>query len=264
MFWRSRSRRRREMLTEPFPESWLPYLHQNVALYKYLSDREQQTLRDDLRILIAEKNWEGCGGLMLSDEITVTIAAHACLLLLGLEHNFYPNVESILIYPAGFLPRRLKGIGEIVTESRPLGGEAWSQGPVVLSWSDARAGGRHPEDGVNNVLHEFAHKLDMLDGACDGIPPLADEPQFRRWTQIITAEYERLVAQSEQGQATLLRAYGAQDKTEFFAVATEGFFMKPCEMRHEHQELYDVLCSYYKQYPATRVEAYEKAHSPQH
>lgn len=243
------------LLAEPFPSAWLGYLQSNVSLYQTLPAEEQERLRDDLRLLVAHKSWEGCRGLALTEEMQVTIAAQACLLLLGFEgRDLFPNVESILLYPAGYVATaRTMSPGGVIYESESARlGEAWSRGPVILSWPDALAGGRNAADGRNVVLHEFAHKLDFRDGAADGVPPLPEAGQYETWASVMSAEYAALVAQSQAGQETLLDWYGATDAAEFFAVATECFFEKPADLAHSHPALYEVLRSYYRQDPAQR------------
>jgi MtfA peptidase len=227
-------RRRRKILAAPFPAEWNDYLQRNVAHYRYLTPREQARLRDDLRIFVAEKNWEGCGGLAMTDEIKVSIAAQACLLVLGMEHNYFDRVRSVLVYPHGFVDPRE------------------SAGPVILSWSEVRDEGRNPRQGHNVVFHEFAHQLDMLDGVINGAPPLPDREQRERWQRVMTAEYRRLLDASAHGRATLLDQYGTTNEGEFFAVATECFFDRPADMERRHPELYDLLRTYYRQDPAAR------------
>jgi MtfA peptidase len=249
-----KQRRRRRILSQPFPEKWLEYLRNNVVHYRFLSAAEKKRLCDDVRIFIAEKNWEGCGGLAMTDEIKVTIASMACLLVLGMEHNYFDRVKSILVYPSAYVvpdtPERGTGIIDDVGEARL--GEAWYRGPVVLSWDDARADGRLRHRGHNVVFHEFAHQLDMLDGVIDGTPPLKDEQEARRWRDVMTAEYESLVRRTEQGRATLLDSYGATNEGEFFAVATECFFEQPIELSERHPRLYELLRDYFRQDPAKR------------
>jgi Mlc titration factor MtfA (ptsG expression regulator) len=248
-------RRRRKVLAQPFPAAWLHYLETNMVHYGRLDPAEQAKLRDDLRLFIAEKRWEGCGGLVLTDEMKVTIAGQACLLTLNLEPDAYARVTSVLVYPTGFrvpdMPEH--GTGIIDEEGEEHLGEAWYRGPVILSWEDVLWEGQHPGEGRNLVYHEFAHQLDMLDGVIDGTPPLRDRQQARRWQQIMTAEYNKLVRRAERGRATLLDHYGATSEGEFFAVATECFFDQPREMKQRHPELYDLLREYYRQDPAERM-----------
>lgn len=248
-----RQRRREKILADPFSPEWLPYLTKNVAHYRYLPEAEQARLRDDLRIFIAEKNWEGCGGLTITDEMKVTIAAQAMLLVLGLEHNYFDRVLSILVYPQGYRAVEDEGYpGHLTAEHSDRLGEAHYRGPVILSWEDVVDEGRHPERGHNLVYHEFAHQLDMLDGVVNGTPLLNDREQSERWGKVMTREYENLIRASEHGRATLLDKYGTTNETEFFAVATECFFDKPVQMARRHPQLYDLLREYYRQDPAAR------------
>jgi MtfA peptidase len=244
-------RRRRRLLAAPFPADWRAHLRLNVAVYEILTDTEQARLRDDLRVFIAEKSWEGCGGLTLTDEIRVAIAAQACLLLLGVEHDYFGRVQTVLVYPTAYRsPDGEVGPDGVVREGIGRLGEAWHRGPVVLAWDEVRAGGQNHRDGRNVVLHEFAHQLDFLDGLIDGTPPLRDAEQYREWQRVMTAEFDRLRADVEQGRATLLDAYGATNPAEFFAVATECFFEKPRQLQERHPEVYAVLRGYYCQDPA--------------
>jgi Mlc titration factor MtfA (ptsG expression regulator) len=250
-----RRRQRRQLLAQPFPAEWLTVLQKNVAHYRHLSEAEKSRLRDDLRVFVAEKNWEGCGGLRMTDEIKVTIAAQAMLLVLGMEHNYFDRVQSILVYPRGYVETRDDGIGGDGTPEvmRALAGEAHYRGPVVLSWSEVLRDGRHPSAGHNLVFHEFAHQLDYLDGVINGTPPLGTRAEGQRWHEVMTTEYQQLVEASERGQATLLDHYGTTNEAEFFAVATECFFDVPVPMAERHPRLYALLRDYYHQDPAARV-----------
>jgi Mlc titration factor MtfA (ptsG expression regulator) len=244
-------RRRRRLLAAPFPADWLAHLRRNVAAYEILTGAEQARLRDDLRVFIAEKSWEGCGGLSVTDEVRVSIAAQACLLLLGVEHDYFAHVQTVLVYPTAYRsPDGEVGPDGVVREGIGRHGEAWRGGPVVLAWDEVRAGGQNHRDGRNVVLHEFAHQLDFLDGLIDGTPPLRDAEQYREWQRVMTAEFDRLRADVGRGRATVLDAYGATDPAEFFAVATECFFEKPRQLQERHPEVYGALRGYYCQDPA--------------
>ena len=199
---------RRELLAQPFPAQWLEHIAANVAYYHCLPAEEQAKLRDITRILIAEKNWEGCAGLTLTEEIKVTIAAQAALLVLNFDGDYYPNVETILVYPQGFL------VSQPPPGSQPR--HCRRNAAAFRAGGLARAGhrflvvcpaGRQASagDGHNVVLHEFAHKLDMRDGAADGAPYLQDAAQIEDWARVMSAEYQTLVEQTQAGQETLLR-----------------------------------------------------------
>ncbi len=258
-----RNRHRAELLEQPFPDAWMEFLQANVPQYADLATEEQKQLCDDIRVFIAEKNWEGCGGQRITDEVQVTIAAYACLLILNIKHDYYPDVESILVYPSGYdVKNRVADASGVVDEAPAhLLGEAWKQGPVVLSWVDALVGGQDSKDGHNVVLHEFAHKLDLLDGAADGVPRLESDGDYDRWSDVMSAEYEMLVQQSEQGKASLLDSYGATNAAEFFAVATECFFEKPGQMLQSHARLYEVMKAFYRQDPAARATGRQGVHT---
>jgi len=249
--------RRKKLIAEPFPPAWEAIIRRNVAHYARLTPKEQAHLQDLVKVLIAEKHWEGAGGLELTDEIRVTIAAQACLLLLGLPHDYYRNVESIVVYPSTVVPpERRPGFFENTARPldvrHPILGQAFLQGPVIIIWDAALRGSRHPEHGHNVIYHEFAHKLDMLDGAADGTPPLRDRAEYRDWVETCSMEYLRLKHDAEHGRPSFLDAYGATNEAEFFAVATEQFFDRPQHMIENAPELYRVLQGYYRQDPAGR------------
>lgn len=254
-------RRRKRLLDSPFPEEWRRILERNMVHFGYLEADEQQHLCQLVQLFVAEKEWEGCNGLVLTDEMKVSIAGQACLLLLGLVDSIrgpelYANVETILVYPSTFVPRRQEAsifaLPGIEHPMLPLIGEAHRRGPVILTWDAVRRSGRHPEAGHNVVYHEFAHKLDMLDGAVDGVPPLGDKAEYERWNRVCKAEYVRLRELSDAGREGVLDPYGSTDEAEFFAVVTEAFFDAPLELAEEYPALYEVMSAFYRQDTATR------------
>lgn len=247
--------RRRRLARAPFPQEWKAIIERNVPAARLLGAAERERLLRYTRIFLAEKRFEGCGGLELTDEIRVTIAAQACILLVGQEDaDFYPMLRSILVYPTQyFAPIRQPGPGGVVTEGvQGRLGESWNPGYVVLSWDDARRGGLDPCDGHNVVLHEFAHQLDGQAGGTEGSPRLERRAMYTAWARIFGREFNELRASLQRGEPTLLRAYGATNPAEFFAVATEVFFEMPRQLRQRHPELYDQLRLYYAQDPAER------------
>jgi Mlc titration factor MtfA (ptsG expression regulator) len=227
--------------------------------YGMLDTAEQAELQAMMKVFLEEKQWEGCGGLELTDEIRVTIAAQACLLQLGLPHDYYRNVESILVYPSTVVPPErqpgfFESAGRIVEASVPLLGQTLAaDGPVILVWDAVLRGARHPDQGHNVVYHEFAHKLDMLDGIADGTPPLVDRDQLKEWVAVCSHEFKQLRERAGKGHKTFLDVYGAVNEAEFFAVATEEFFDRPHALQMHAPELYRVLGDYYRQDPAGRV-----------
>jgi Mlc titration factor MtfA (ptsG expression regulator) len=202
--------------------------------------------------LLAEKYYEGCGGLDLSEEIKVTIAAWACVLLLHREVDYFSRLTTILVYPSAYIASATSSIGAgvIREEDQVRLGEAWKSGVVVVSWANIRATARGRNHGENLVLHEFAHQLDMEDGVADGTPRLARRSHYPRWTEVMGYEYERLRRDAELGRYSVLDKYGATNPAEFFAVATECFFEKPIVLSRRHPELYDAFKLYYHQDPA--------------
>jgi len=254
MFGWLAARRRKKIIASAFPPEWEETLRQNVFFYPLLDESERLRLREMIQIFIAEKNWEGCGGLDLTDEMRVTIAAMACRLILCLPHNYYENVETILVYPTELaLPERKIGFFETVLEpiepSGPISGQAFEQGPLILVWEAIEQGLRTPGSGYNVVYHEFAHKLDMQDGRTDGTPPLSGS-EASDWISAFSREYSRLLSEVQKGKDTFLDEYGATDEVEFFAVATEHFFDQPRETKRHAPQLYRLLKQYYRQDPA--------------
>jgi Mlc titration factor MtfA (ptsG expression regulator) len=252
MFGFFKRRRRKRLLESPFPAEWLRLIERNVRFYACLPEGDHRELQGLVQIFLAEKSFEGCGGLELTDEIKVTIAAQACLLLLHRQTDIYPRLVTILVYPSAYLAKGVKQIrGPIVLEGESARlGESWPSGVVVLSWNDVRAGAGDIHDGQNLVLHEFAHQLDREDGAINGTPLLEQRSQYVTWGRVLSAEFERLQRDSWAGRATVLDEYGATDPAEFFAVATECFFEKPRVLKKRHPALYDELKSFYRQDPA--------------
>ncbi|MDA8174991.1 MAG: zinc-dependent peptidase [Nitrospiraceae bacterium] len=253
-----RDHRRAEARKRPLPPQWEAFLRANIAHYCMLEDAERAELRAMTQVFLEEKRWEGCGGLELTDEIRVTIAAQACLLQLGLPHDYYRDVNTILVYPSTvMLPERSPGVFEIVTApvepSGPILGQALTWGTVILVWDAVIHGARHPEQGHNLVYHEFAHKLDMLNGAANGTPPMASRAQLAEWVAVCSREFLRLRRLAQMGHETFLDAYGAKNEAEFFAVATEEFFDRPLDLQRHSPDLYRVLAAYYRQDPARRV-----------
>ena len=251
MFGWIKRRRRKAIIAEEFPDSWHEHLTVRVRQYGLLSPDQLSKLRDDLRIFLAEKDWEAAGGLDLTDEMKVAISAQACLLILGMQNDYYPNVRSVIVYPEGYrAPSKRYAPGGVVSERlEDRLGEAHETGPVVVSWASGQEVNESHER-PNVVFHEFAHKLDFVDGSADGVPRLYDKVQYEKWAEVMSAEYDRHVRATSLGRETLLDPYGATDGAEFFAVCTESFFEQPVDLRREHPRLYETLGEYFRQDPA--------------
>ena len=183
----------------------------------------------------------------------VTIASQACLLLLGFKkHDYFANVLTIIVTPSTMVDDAHGSGGLVHQDALRIQGQTSYRGPVLLSWTDARGGVRNHDDGHNVVLHEFAHKLDMMDHLVDGTPLLRHRSDYQPWIEVMTLEYESLVEAAEDGRRSFLDHYGATNPGEFFAVATECFFEQGRTMQDKHQRLYEVLRQYYGQDPASR------------
>jgi len=235
----------------PFPKAWLEILDKNIPYYRRLSEADRHELQGHIQVFLAEKHFEGCGGLELTDEVKLTIAAQACLLLLHRETDAYRRLITILVYPSAYVAKGIEALGGgVVLEGEQARlGEAWQSGVVVLSWDDVVKGAADIHDGHNVVLHEFAHQLDQEDGTADGAPILEHRSHYLPWARVLQAEYEQLRDDDQHQRITVLDTYGATNPAEFFAVATECFFEKPVQLRRKHPELYEQLKSYYKQDP---------------
>jgi len=239
--------------TEPIPSAWYDILERDIPLARGLSAPERERLLRLVQVFIAEKHFEGCAGLTVTDRMRVTIAAEACLLLLHLDGPTYPTLRTVLIYPHAFIAKHVqRGLTGITQEAIPLLGESWRDGVVVISWDDVVRGARDATDGSNVVLHEFAHQLDQEDGASDGAP-LLPSTALRTWGRVLADEYEQLRQDAAAGRPSVLDTYGATNKAEFFAVATESFFERPVQLEREHPELYRQLQQFYGQDPARRA-----------
>jgi len=244
--------RRRRLRAQPFLKDWLATVESNVPFFHRLSASDQAELLGNIQVFLAEKRFEGCGGLELTDEIRVTIAAQACLLLLHRKTDYFPRLLTILVYPSTYS----------VEEKRPVEGPVWEEGrmtrlgetgrtlgSMVLSWDATKSGAGDPSDGKNVVFHEFAHQLDYENYAADGVPGLVTREQQLSWREVMRSEFASLRAADETGIPTLLDTYGATNPAEFFAVSTEAFFERPCALRARHPKLYAELQRYFRQDP---------------
>jgi Mlc titration factor MtfA (ptsG expression regulator) len=242
-------RRHRQLRTLPFPRAWARILRRRVPMLQHLPAPLRRRLLGLIQVFIADKPFIGCAGLDIDDEMRVTIAAQACLLLLGQAGEAcYPRLRQVLVYPEPFVvPRRQLLPGGVVSEQpQALAGESWAQGQVILAWSEVLAGAADPADGRNVVLHEFAHQIDQDGGDADGRPWLRDEVSRRRWAAVMDDGLARL----REAPSDALDAYGSTDPAEYFAVATEAFFERPRALREAAPQLYAELAQLYRLDPA--------------
>ncbi|MCA8922193.1 MAG: zinc-dependent peptidase [Planctomycetes bacterium] len=258
MFGAWRRWRRRRVRERPFPAAWREHLVERVPLYQELDDAERAELEGHVQVLLAEKHFEGCDGLEITDEVRVTIAGHAALLLLHRDTDYFSRLQTVLVYPRGYHAHGEERLpdGTVVEGKRGRLGESWTGGVVVLSWADLLGGAQNPRDGQNVALHEFAHQLDQEDGQADGAPVLeGGRRAYAAWAHALAPEFERLQARVQKGRRTDLDAYGATNPAEFFAVVTEAFFERPEKLEKRHPELYAALAEFYVQDPAARRRA---------
>jgi len=256
MFGFFKKRRRERIRSRPFPSEWRDLLVRRYPLYSRLSPADRQELEGWIRVFLAEKRFEGCGGQEITDEVRVLIAAQACLLLLHRDTECYPLLHSILVYPSSYVAKtwHRERDGTITEEFQARGGESWPHGTVVLAWDGAFAGAVELNKGRNLVLHEFAHQLDEEDGMADGAPLLSGSVwqvhhRYQTWAKVLSEEFQQLRRAAADGQETVLDTYGAQNPAEFFAVATETFFEKPGRLMGRHPALYAQLKEFYRQDP---------------
>ena len=251
LLWRrgKRARRRRELLAAAFSAEWRGILEKNVPLYNRLGDELRGQLEGLINVFLGEKRFEGCGGQEITDEIRVTIAGQACMLLLNRKTKFFPKLTSILVYPAGYVAQQVGSEGMVGEQARQ--GESWQNGPVVLAWNSVTGGANNINDGQNVVFHEFSHRLDQEDGAADGAPILESRSCYGSWARVLSGKYENLRGKGKKRRRSVLRRYGATNPAEFFAVATEAFLEKAEQMKRKHPDLYEELKSYYKLDPVT-------------
>lgn len=249
-------RRRERIASRPFPPAWRRLLRRHVPLVSRLPARQQLRLKGLMQVFLAEKPILGCRGLRVTDEIRVTIAALACLPLLGAARGVYPELRQVLVYPSAFVVDRpvTESGGVLSDQRRVLAGESWSQGQVLLAWDEVRRGAATPGDGHNVVIHEFAHQLDQAGGPANGAPALPSAEAYRRWSAVMQNEFDALrwrLARADEMGPGLIDPYAATDPAEFFAVISELFFERPIELAAGHPALYGELSGYYRLDPAS-------------
>jgi len=258
-----KNEKRRRIIASPFPGSWKRTLLKNVSLYRKIPPALREKLNNSIKLFIAEKRFEGCNGLVVTDEIRVIIAGQACMLLMNRPNKNYPGLTSILVYPSAYLaPGRMHIEGGAYVEGPQIrAGESWTRGVVVLAWDHVQRESARNYGGKNVVLHEFAHQLDQEDGRANGVPILSDQSRYASWSTVFQNNYQKLRNRAHQ-EDTLLDEYGTLNPAEFFAVATETFFKKPLEMKLQEPELYGELEEYYRIDPAEWFDPEKEDESP--
>ena len=253
--------RRAHLRRRAFPPAWRGILRKRVALYAQLPTDLQLRLKQDMLVFLAEKPFLGCAGLQVSEEMRVTVAALACMPLLGARRGYYPRLQRVLMYPGAFVARHQEvGADGVHNEGlRAMSGQSWADGQVLLSWDDVLRDAADPGLGRNVVIHEFAHQLDQLKGFANGAPPLRNRQTYQAWSQVMQREYDALrwrLAQAEHGvqgssDIGMIEPYAATDPAEFFAVCSELFFARPQELADQHTALFSALRFYYRINPVS-------------
>ncbi|TWT77314.1 Protein MtfA [Posidoniimonas polymericola] len=246
-----KKRSRRRLAKAGLSDELRALLPAAVWQYERLTEDEQRRLEASAAVFLHEKNWEGCGGLPMSDEIRLTIAAQMALFTLGLPGEYFDRVLSVLVYPDAYrVPDEHAAGGMVVGGESTRLGEAWHRGPVVLSWKQVKRAGESRYGGRSLVAHEFAHQLDMLNGRhADGVPPMPDNQSAEHWIETLDAALARLRRDCRRRMDPLMDCYGATDRSEFLAVASEVFFQWPARMAEREPELLAALRGYYRQDP---------------
>lgn len=242
-----RQRRRAYLKSQAFLPAWKFFLERRLPLYARLPSALKEQLHGHIQIFLDEKQFVGCAGLLITDEMKVTIAAQACVLLLNRTTDYYANLKYILVYPSLFIVKRevtdFAGIHTL--ERQVLAGESWETGKVIISWESVQYDTQHMDDGSNVVFHEFAHQLDHESGSTNGAPVLQNPSSYRAWAQILSQEYYNLHEKISLGEPDVIDSYGAQSPAEFFAVVTETFFERSSLLKAYHPQLYEQLKNYY-------------------
>lgn len=249
-----RSRTAQQLRRTRIPElRWRNAISQ-LDVLRHLTHVEQHRLREMASQFLHVKAFSGAGDQVVDDSMRIQIAAQACLLVLELDLSYFDGWHEIIVYPDTFVVRRetLDSAGLVYEARQALGGEAWSRGPVILSWADARPGAYPHGESSNVILHEFAHKLDMLNGVANGMPPLHAEMKRETWTSVFQQAYDALHHKLANQHYSIIDPYAAESPAEFFAVTTEVFFVNPQQLLHVYPDLYAQLRLFYRQDPCQR------------
>jgi Mlc titration factor MtfA (ptsG expression regulator) len=243
--------RRARVQRQPFPAAWREVLRRRMPAYSRLPPDLQLQLKKHVQVIVAEKPFIGCDGLVVTDEMRVLVAAQAALLLLNRRAGYFPELRQVLMYPGAFQVERSEGDGAGLqhTTRRVLAGESWQQGQVLLSWPDVLAGAADAQDGRNVVIHEFAHQLDQERGRANGAPWLGRREAYGPWAAVLGAEFAALRERLTHGEAGVIDPYAATEPAEFFAVVSEHFFEQPAALAQAHPALYGELAQYYRTDP---------------
>lgn len=244
--------REQQLQQRPLPPHWQSILGDRLPFYAQLSPRQRQKLEAKIQLFLQGKQFIGCNDFVVNDEVRLVIAAQACFLALNLGSNPYPRLDTILVYPDAFQVKQIISLdGYVVEEEETLrAGESWGRaGQLILAWGTIAWDLDRWRDGHNVIFHEFAHQLDLGDGAMNGVPKLPRPQDYDHWRSVFTAEYQQLLSQLQNSLPTVIDPYGATNPAEFFAVVTETFFENGEKLQLHHQQLHQILQKYYQLSP---------------
>ena len=247
-FW-SKKQVRTALLAAPLSAHQRDVIDLQVPIIRRLPSSLRQKLDGKVNLFLDQVGFYGCDGLEVTEEMELSIAAQACLLVIDSE-LWYDSLTTILIYPDAFKSQQRKQSGYVVSEKEIVRtGESWDRGPVILSWVHSKQGALDDRDGQNLVLHEFAHQIDSLSGGTNGVPILSAGQSFAEWEKVFLSAYGAHVQAVEHGRCTVIDPYGATGHEEFFAVSVEVFFERPKDLRHELPEVYEQLSKLFRLNP---------------
>lgn len=253
LFLRKRSNQQRlqQLLAQPLSAGQSAIVEDQVPIISKLPSELRGTLEGKINRFLDQVQFIGCNEQEITEEIRVSIAAQACLLIVNSD-TWYDTLTTVLVYPGAFKSRQTQHNGYVVLERDIVRtGESWSRGPVILSWAHSQKGAANDADGHNVVFHEFAHQLDDLSGQTDGVPKLGANHSYTEWARVFEAAYKNHVRRVQKRKSTVIDAYGAEGYEEFFAVSVEVFFEKPASLKQEAPDVYEQLSRLFQLDPAT-------------
>jgi len=257
VFYTIRKYHQKKMMRMPFPKEWETIFISNLPIYKTLSMEFKTELKNLTLQFISSKIFEGCGGLEITDEVKITIAGEACLLLLNRNiTKCFPSLHTVLVYPQAYIAQEKHSLHSGIIKSAESArlGESWQHGAVVLSWDHVKVQALNFHDGHNVVLHEFGHQLDQENGSANGTPMLKNRSSYKTWGKVLSNDFMELQLKTQSNQVDVMDSYGATNPAEFFAVATETFFEKPKQLHCKHPRLFEELKNYYNLDPTVWAE----------
>lgn len=251
-YW-SKAQKRQALLQTSLTDAQHAIILDEVPLIRRVPPALGAKLDGKISLFLDQVDFIGCDGLDVTQEMKLSIAAQACLVIVNTD-AWYDTLRTILIYPGAFKSKRVDYNGYVATERETVRlGESWARGPVILSWQHSDEGAADSRDGHNVVIHEFAHQLDNLTGETNGIPILSPDQSFADWARVFSDGYTRHLDRIEKGAKTVIDPYGAEGHEEYFATALEVFFEQPAQLKEDEAEVYAELKKLLRLDPASWV-----------